>query len=210
MEDLSNYQQAVITQVQANGSYNSQYGLMYVQEVVLNDGRVGQVSAKQPDKWKQGQRVVVKGATPTNYGLKFQLASAMSLPDSQGLIQPGRPELKRELTTSQRIDGAWAIGQAIALGYNDSEAILDQARKLLVIKDKLLAEIKQQDKIKAEQASGHNNLPPEMQAPQGYAQAPQPFQPAQGTLPPVPQGAPSYVTPQPAQAPQGYEDEPPF
>lgn len=210
MEDLSNYPQYLIQEVQATGSYNSQYGTMYVQEVVLSDGRAGQVSAKQPDKWKKGGRVIVKGVKPTPYGLKFQLAPADNLPDTQKLIQPGRPDTKRELTTSQRIDGAWAIGQAIALGYNEMDAILDHARKLLVIKDKLLAEIKQQDKIKAEQAAGYNNIPDEYKV-----EAQQAAQPSQGTLPPVAPGTPSYVTPASAQAQatqpaQGWNEEPPF
>ena len=68
-----------ITAVQNNGTYEGSYGTMYKQEVTLDDGSTGEVSAKTADKWKVGDVVEVQ-RTETQYGTRFKF----SIPQTGG------------------------------------------------------------------------------------------------------------------------------
>ena len=135
---------AVIKAAQNNGSWNSSNGIMYVQEIELEDGRVGNVNAKTKDKWMVGERVEVKSFQQTKYGNKMQLGLANNV--SQADIREGRTEEARGYRfpddRQHQINASWAIGQAIAMGYNDGEAIKDAARKLLVYRETIIGELK--------------------------------------------------------------------
>ena len=135
---------AVIKSAQNNGSWNGSNGIMYVQEIELEDGRVGQVNAKKPGRWMVGDKVEVKGYQQTHRGNKMQLGLAINVTTQDvrqgetGQAQGFRfPDDRQE-----QINASWAIGQAIAMGYNDGEAIKDAARKLLVYRETIIAELK--------------------------------------------------------------------
>ena len=105
-----------ITAVQNNGTYEGSYGTMYKQEVTLDDGSTGEVSAKTADKWKVGDVVEVQ-RTETKFGTRFKF----SIPQEGGARPNGfsGSSFKQDPETQLRIEASWAIGQAVAmLGKN--------------------------------------------------------------------------------------------
>ena len=63
-----------IKTVQNNGTYQSKFdnSTMYTFEIQLEDGSVGEVSAKTEDRWKEGDEVEYV-LTASNYGNKMKL-----------------------------------------------------------------------------------------------------------------------------------------
>jgi len=122
-----------IAQVTQNGTWESQYGLLYRMEIILEDNRAGEVLAKKPDQWKAGDVVEIVEAKPNAMGLtKWKLQR----PQPGGV---GKPD-----DVQRRIDASWAIGQAIQLGFAggesipSDEALLERAQYLLTMRDKLM------------------------------------------------------------------------
>jgi catechol-2,3-dioxygenase len=64
-----------IKSVQANGSYESKFdgSTMFTFEIALEDGTLGEVSAKTQDRWKIGDEVEYS-LTETQYGKKLKLS----------------------------------------------------------------------------------------------------------------------------------------
>ena len=140
----------VIKSAQNNGTWESANGTMYVQEIELEDGRTGQVNAKKPGRWQAGDKVEVKQATPSQYGTRFKLGLALNV--SAADVDKGTTSRaaswKFPDDRQNQINASWAIGQAIAMGYNDGEAILDHSRKLLSYRETLIKELEAKESAK--------------------------------------------------------------
>lgn len=138
-----------VKSVQDNGTWQGQHGLMYKQEVTLEDGRTGEVSAKTQGKWKVGDIVEVTKFVQSQHGPRMSLSYVSAYEHSQAIN--GKPKTFVNNDDRQKqINVSWAIGQAIALGYNESEAIKDHARKLLKVREDLLNETENHVEAKTE------------------------------------------------------------
>ena len=125
-----------VTAVQNNGTYQGSYGLMYKQEVTLDDGTTGEVSAKTEGKWKVGDTVEVQ-RTETQYGTRFKF----SIPQDQGAA-PRSGGFKKDPETEHRIEASWAIGQAVAMGAKTHDKLVSQALALLDARNAVITALK--------------------------------------------------------------------
>jgi hypothetical protein len=128
-----------IQAVQNNGTYEGAYGLMYKQEVTLDDGSTGEVSAKTQDKWKVGDVVEVQ-RTATKFGTRFKF----SIPQDGGSQRAGsKPAgFKQDPETQLRIEASWAIGQAVAMGAKEHAEIVKAGLALIDARNALIAALK--------------------------------------------------------------------
>lgn len=126
-----------LTAVQNNGTYQGAYGLMYKQEVTLDDGTTGEVSAKTEGKWKVGDTVEVQ-RTETQYGTRFKF----SIPQDQGAAPRSGGGLKKDPETEHRIEASWAIGQAVAMGAKTHDKLVSQALALLDARNAVITALK--------------------------------------------------------------------
>ena len=125
-----------ITAVQNNGTYEGAYGIMYKQEVTLDDGSTGEVSAKTQDKWKVGDVVEVQ-RTATKFGSRFKF----SIPQDGG-ARPNGSSFKQDPDTQLRIEASWAIGQAVAMGIQSHADLVKQGLNLIDARNALIAALK--------------------------------------------------------------------
>ena len=125
-----------ITGVQNNGTYEGAYGIMYKQEVTLDDGSTGEVSAKTQDKWKVGDVVEVQ-RTATKFGTRFKF----SIPQDAGNkpSTSASQSFKQDPDTQLRIEASWAIGQAVAMGAKKHEDLVSKGLALLDARNALIA-----------------------------------------------------------------------
>jgi hypothetical protein len=123
-----------IQAVQNNGTYEGSYGTMYKQEITLDDGTTGEVSAKSEGKWKVGDVVEVQ-RTETKFGTRFKF----SIPQEGG----GRPNgLKQDPETQLRIEASWAIGQAIAAGERSHDKLVAIGLRFIDARNALIQALK--------------------------------------------------------------------
>ena len=127
-----------ITAVQNNGTYEGSYGTMYKQEVTLDDGSTGEVSAKTADKWKVGDVVEVQ-RTETQYGTRFKF----SIPQTGG--KPGG-NFQKDPETQLRIEASWAIGQAIAAGERSHDKLVAIGLRFIDARNALIQALKDAQK----------------------------------------------------------------
>ena len=99
-----------ITALQQNGTWESQYGLMYRMEVTLEDGTTGEVSAKKQDAWKVGDDVEIESKSTNNYGTRLKLRRPEFNKGGSGAFGGVKNE-----ETQRRIDASWAVGQSLAI-----------------------------------------------------------------------------------------------
>ena len=125
-----------IQAVQNNGTYEGAYGLMYKQEVTLDDGSTGEVSAKTADKWKVGDVVEVQ-RTETKFGTRFKF----SIPQEGG-ARPSGFSGKQDPETQLRIEASWAIGQAVAMGAQEHAEIVKAGLALIDARNALIQALK--------------------------------------------------------------------
>ena len=97
-----------IKSVQTSGDYQSKFdgSTMYTFEIQLEDGSVGEVSAKSQDRWKEGDEVEYTITTSPKFGNKLKL----NKPGSQSF-----GSRKPDGDTQKRIENSWAIQTAIKL-----------------------------------------------------------------------------------------------
>ena len=126
-----------IQAAQNNGTYDSQHGMMFKQEVTLDDGTTGEVSAKSEGKWKVGDKVEVQ-RTHSQYGTRFRF----SIPKEAGA--PSTGGYHQDTETQFRIEASWAIGQAVAQGAKKHEELVAYGLKLLDARNALIAHMKGQ------------------------------------------------------------------
>ena len=124
-----------ITAVQNNGTYEGSYGTMYKQEVTLDDGSTGEVSAKTADKWKVGDVVEVQ-RTETKFGTRFKF----SIPQAGG--QGGGGGFQKDPETQLRIEASWAIGQAVAMGAQEHAELVKAGLTLIDARNALIQALK--------------------------------------------------------------------
>jgi hypothetical protein len=123
-----------ITAVQNNGTYEGKFGLMYKQEITLDDGSVGEVSAKTENKWKVGDEVEVK-KTETQYGMRFQF----SLPETSKGYSGG---YQKDPEVQFRIEASWAITEAIQLGAKEHNELVSTALNLIDARNSVIENLK--------------------------------------------------------------------
>lgn len=124
-----------ITAVQNNGTYTGAYGTMFKQEVTLDDGTTGEVSAKSQGKWKVGDKVEVQ-RTETQYGTRFKF----SIPQDGG--NTGGSPRKQDPDTTLRIEASWAVGQAVAMGAKTHDKLVSAALAALDARNAVIASLK--------------------------------------------------------------------
>lgn len=131
-----------IQAVQNNGTYEGSYGTMYKQEVTLDDGSTGEVSAKTADKWKVGDVVEVQ-RTETQYGTRFKF----SIPQTggQGGFKSGG-NFQKDPETQLRIEASWAIGQAIAAGERSHDKLVAIGLRFIDARNALIQALKDAQK----------------------------------------------------------------
>ena len=102
--------QSKIKSVQANGTYQSKFdgSEMFAFEVELEDGILGDVSAKTIDRWKVGDEVEYT-LTTSAYGKKLKLTK----PDFKPFIS--NFSHKPDEDTIKRIENSWALKTAIQM-----------------------------------------------------------------------------------------------
>lgn len=125
-----------ITAVQNNGTYEGSYGTMYKQEVTLDDGSTGEVSAKTADKWKVGDVVEVQ-RTETKFGTRFKF----SIPQDGGGYKSGNG-FQKDPETQLRIEASWAIGQAVAMGAQEHAELVKAGLTLIDARNALIQALK--------------------------------------------------------------------
>ena len=132
-----------ITAVQNNGTYEGSYGTMYKQEVTLDDGSTGEVSAKTADKWKVGDVVEVQ-RTETKFGTRFKF----SIPQEGGARPNGfsGSSFKQDPETQLRIEASWAIGQAIAAGERSHDKLVAIGLRFIDARNALIQALKDAQK----------------------------------------------------------------
>jgi hypothetical protein len=115
---------------------------MHTLTIELEDGRKGQVNAKSPDRWKEGDEVEITSEEKTDYGHKWRFDKAGY---GQNNSSGGRPV--REDRTPY-IEASWAIQTASTLmaGQSyDMDSLLHKSRRLIEARNELVAELKQQN-----------------------------------------------------------------
>ena len=127
-----------IQAVQNNGTYEGSYGTMYKQEVTLDDGSTGEVSAKTADKWKVGDVVEVQ-RTETQYGTRFKFSIPQTGGKSGGNFQ-------KDPETQLRIEASWAIGQAIAAGERSHDKLVAIGLRFIDARNALIQALKDAQK----------------------------------------------------------------
>ena len=125
-----------IQAVQNNGTYEGSYGTMYKQEVTLDDGSTGEVSAKSEGKWKVGDVVEVQ-RTETKFGTRFKF----SIPQEGG-FKSGSSSFKQDPETQLRIEASWAIGQAVMLGAREHAELVKLGLTLVDARNALIQALK--------------------------------------------------------------------
>ena len=128
-----------IQAVQNNGTYEGSYGTMYKQEVTLDDGTTGEVSAKTADTWKVGDVVEVQ-RTETKFGTRFKFF----IPQEGGARPNGfsGSSFKQDPETQLRIEASWAIGQAVAMGAQEHAEIVKEGLALIDARNALIQALK--------------------------------------------------------------------
>ena len=122
--------QSKIKTIQANGTYESQVGLLYKFNIELEDGSGGEVSAKTEDRWNVGDEVEYE-ITPTKWG------------DKMKLTKPGQNRsggYKEDPEKTKRITASWAIALALQ-EESDHEKILERAEYLVNLRDSLMSKL---------------------------------------------------------------------
>jgi len=137
--------QSKIKSVQANGTYQSKFdgSTMYAFEVELEDGILGDVSAKTEDRWKAGDEVEYT-LTTSPYGKKLKLTKPDFKPFNSNFSR------KPDLDTQKRIENSWALQTAIKmLGVLEGDRgvylseVNTTALMLLKMRDKLSEEVQE-------------------------------------------------------------------
>ena len=128
-----------VTAVQNNGTYESSYGTMYKQEVTLDDGSTGEVSAKTQDKWKVGDVVEVQ-RTETQYGTRFKFSIPQTGGPQGGFKSGGN--FQEDPETQLRIEASWAIGHAVAMGHDTHTDLVKVGLTLVDARNALIQALK--------------------------------------------------------------------
>jgi hypothetical protein len=124
----------------------------YQIEITLEDGRSGNVTAKSPDRWKEGDVVVIKRESQNKYGYQWSLDKPMQArpqPNTSFLQAPRSGQNASDRTDI--IEASWAIHMAILHSQQtDSKVpvspndLPEYALRLLQARDKLVKLVKEQ------------------------------------------------------------------
>tara|TARA_R110002020_G_scaffold201828_2_gene404691 strand:+ start:186 stop:650 length:465 start_codon:yes stop_codon:yes gene_type:complete len=145
-----------IKSIQANGTWESNFGLMYQFEVELEDGTVGMANSKnQTPPYAQGSTVWYDVKSETKYGKKLKISTS----DPAGQQQNQSSYAPQSSDTQTRIENSWAVQTAIQVygslpqtGYDLNtylKKVNELAPTLLEMRDNVgKLEVKQEDTTK--------------------------------------------------------------
>lgn len=132
---------AVITQVQGNGTFDSQYGVMYKYHVEFDNGdlQAEATSKTSPPPWKEGDTVWYEVTGEFRGLAKVKISRqdpAASKFGGGGVARREDPDLQK------RIENSWAIQTAVQIvgpteGIPDWKRIQTLALNLLYLRDHL-------------------------------------------------------------------------
>ena len=98
-------EQTKIQSITPQGTFEHNGKTFHKFDVILDNGMVGEVNAMTPDKWKEGDEVVVKEHQQTKWGPRLKL-------DKPG-FQQGAPSAKGGGSNDVKgIVASWAVGCA--------------------------------------------------------------------------------------------------
>lgn len=97
---------AKITNVTANGSFNSKHGMMYKWEVAFENGDFGDANTKEQaqTKWKVGETVTYKIEPNGNYNPKLTLVTEK--PQNNGQLTGKDPATQKMIVAQSSISSA--------------------------------------------------------------------------------------------------------
>lgn len=123
-----------IKSVQNNGTYQSKFdnSTMYTFEILLEDGSVGEVSAKTADRWKEGDEVEYI-LTASNYGNKMKLNRPDFTPGNSTSTSGGGSYSDRQ----DIIVNEWAIGRALEWEMNQKSPSRVDIRQAIALAKQL-------------------------------------------------------------------------
>ena len=100
-------EQIKIQSVTPQGTFDHNGKTFHKFDVILDNGMVGEVNALTPDKWKEGDEVVVKDHQQTRWGPRLKL-------DKPGFNGGGSPSSKGPANNDVKgIVASWAVGCAM-------------------------------------------------------------------------------------------------
>jgi hypothetical protein len=106
-----------IKSIQANGTWESNFGLMYQFEVELEDGTVGMANSKnQTPPYAQGSTVWYDVKSETKYGKKLKISTSDPAGHQQqpSSFTPQSSDTQSS-DTQTRIENSWAVQTAIKI-----------------------------------------------------------------------------------------------
>lgn len=129
-----------IKEIGSAESWNGKHGEMFEIEITLEDGRVGRVNAKTPDRWKAGDEIIITEERVTNYGTKWKFDK----PQYQGGGGGNSSSGNSGKGSVDEISASWAIGIAVSAGFRDQDSIIAGAKQALHMHDIVVGYIKDQ------------------------------------------------------------------
>ena len=135
--------QGTIKLIHSVNEWQSNYGAMFEAKIELEDGRMGYINMKSPDRWKAGDKIEITSETNTKHGAKWKIQQ----PDSsfQGSYSKPKPNDDRQAI----IDASWALREAnFMISYRqdlNSRDMLKIAMGLLERRDELVKMIREKD-----------------------------------------------------------------
>ena len=131
-----------ITKINSPEEWTGKHGVMYSSIITLDDGTVGKVNMKKPDRWTVGDEVTVVECKETAYG------HALRIMKPDGFTAPSSNSESDDLRVA-RITACWAISGAVKAlaveldpmtdGYQ--RLVYDVAKKLVVVRDQIAQEM---------------------------------------------------------------------
>ena len=116
------------------GGYTGNNGYVYTYVTTLDDGTIGEVGSKTPNKWNVGDEVEVLSKRDTDYGVRLSIGKP-------GASQyAGNATGSNRITDDQRqkeINVSWSINCAIELGRQTPDEIKATALNLLQLRSEL-------------------------------------------------------------------------
>ena len=126
--------------------WEGQHGTMYEALLSFDDGTIGRVNMKSPDRWKIGDEIEVTHRTPNDkYGdkLKIQRPSA-DFPAKSFASSGGRfdPEIQSKIDTSWAITSAISILGETAKEHLKGGGLVATAKHLLKVREEMINDLK--------------------------------------------------------------------
>lgn len=108
------FEESKIQNLTPQGTWQGQDGkTFYKFDCILENGLVGEVNAMSPDKWHEGDKVVVKEHVQGKYGPRLKLDRPRSMYGVDREVREKFPTTKGDDATTKGIIASWAVGCAM-------------------------------------------------------------------------------------------------